>query len=88
MPPDRLDQAVHVLEELPGEAGLADPGRADDADEPRPALADSGVVEVLEQPELLVAADERRLERLAPVTPPSWATTRSARQAGTGLACP
>ena len=66
VPPDRLDQPVDVLEELPGQARLADPGRADDADQPRPALAGRGVVEVLELAELLVATDERRLERLGP----------------------
>ena len=67
MPPDRLDEAVDVLQELPGEAGLADPGRADDAHEARPLLAAGRMEEVLEQPELVVAADERGLERLAPV---------------------
>ena len=33
VPPDRLDQAVHVLEELPRQPGLADAGRSDDRDE-------------------------------------------------------
>ena len=37
-------------------------------DEPRPALADRRVVQVLEEPELVVAADERRLERVRPAT--------------------
>ena len=69
VPPDRLDQPVDVLEELPGQARLADPGRADDADQPRPALAGRRVEQVLELAELLVAADERRLERLGPADP-------------------
>ena len=89
MPPDGLDQAVEVLEELPGEAGLADAGRADDRDEPGAPLAARGVEQVLEQPQLVVAADERRLEasRCGSGRRRS-ATTRRARQAGTGLALP
>ena len=35
-----------------------------------------------------VAADERRLERLARLRPPTSATTRSARHAGTGACLP
>ena len=67
--PDRLDEAVEVLEELPGEPGLADPARPDHADEAGPALARRGVEQVLEQAQLVVATDERGLERLAPVPP-------------------
>ncbi len=67
MPPDRVDQAVDVLEELPGQPGLADAGRADDADQAGAALAGRGVEQVLEQAELVVAADERRLERVLAV---------------------
>ena len=44
--------------------------------------------EVLEQAQLVVAADERRLERLERFRPPRSATTRRARQAGTGAALP
>ena len=51
-------------------------------------LARRGVEQVLEQAELLVAADERRLERSARPRPPRSATTRSARQAGTGASLP
>ena len=43
------------------------PRRADDRDEPRAPLAGRRVEEVLEQTELVVAADERRLERVGPV---------------------
>ena len=89
MPADRLDQAVDVLQELPGEPALADAGRADDRDEAGPPLAGRRVEEVLEQAQLVVAADERRLERLASGSaPPRSATTRSARHAGTGRALP
>ena len=45
------------------------PAGPDDADQPRPALARRGVEEVLELAELLVAPDERRLERLRPADP-------------------
>ena len=69
VPPDVLGQAVEVLRELPGEAGLADPGLADHRHEAGPALPPGGREQVLEQAELLVAADERRLEGLAPVAP-------------------
>ena len=85
VPPDRLDQPVDVLEELPGEPRLADAGRADDADQPRPALAAGGVEQVLELAQLLVAADERRLERLRRGRPRRAGRRRGrARQAGTG----
>ena len=56
--------------------------------EPGPPLAAGRVEQVLEQPELVVAADERRLERLGRLRPPRSATTRSARHAGTGAALP
>src|ERR1700690_2993345 len=64
MPPDCLDQAVDVLEELPGEAALADAGRADHRHETCSLLASRRVEEVLELAQLVVAADERRFERL------------------------
>ncbi len=69
MPPDVLDEAVEVLEELPGEAALADAGRAHDADEAQAALARRGMEVVLQLAELLVTPDERRLERLRPTDP-------------------
>ena len=50
---------------------------------------DGRMEQVLEQAQLVVAADERRLERVRRgLPPPRSATTRSARQAGTGLALP
>ena len=66
VPPDVLDEPVDVLEELPGQARLADAGRAHDADEADAALAGRGVEVVLELAQLLVAPDEGRLERLRP----------------------
>ena len=65
VPPDPLDDAVDVLLELPGEPALADAGRPGDGHQPRPAIAARRVEELLEQSELLVATDERRLERVA-----------------------
>ena len=67
VPAHRLDEAVDVLQELPREAALADARRPHDRDEPRPPLASGRVEQLLEQAELVVAADERRLERLRPV---------------------
>ena len=67
VPPDLLDQPVEVLLELPRQARLADPRRPHDAHEARLPLACAGVEQVLEQAQLLVPPDERRLERLAAV---------------------
>ena len=67
MEPDRLHQAVDVLEELPGEARLADPGRADHRDQAGALLAAGGVEELLQEAQVVVAADEWGLERLGPV---------------------
>jgi hypothetical protein len=69
MPPDRVHQPVDVLQELPGETGLADAGRADDRYQAGAFLAGRGMEELLEQPQLIVAADEWRLERLGAVAP-------------------
>ena len=65
------------------------PAGPDDADQPGAALAPGGVEQVLEQAQLVVAADERRLERLASGRARRRsATTRSARHAGTGALLP
>ena len=64
VPPDGLDHAVDVLQELPGQAALADARLTRDRHEPGPALARRRVEQVLEQAQLVVAADERRLEPL------------------------
>ncbi len=69
MPVDRLGQPVDVLLELPGQARLADAGRPDDRHDPDPRLARRRVEQVLEQAQLVVATDERRLERLGPAGP-------------------
>jgi hypothetical protein len=64
VPGDALDDAVDVLEELPREPALADPALARDRDEASPSFARGGVEEVLEQSQLGVAADERRIQPL------------------------
>ena len=69
VPPHPLDDAVDVLEELPCEAALADAGLARDRDEPDALLARRRVEQVLEQPQLRVATDERRLEALVTAPP-------------------
>ena len=60
-----LGQPVHVLLQLPHQAGLADPGDTGHVDEPGPWLAPGGQQQLLDQPQVLVPADERRLRRLA-----------------------
>jgi hypothetical protein len=71
VPPDRLRDAVGPLLELPGEAALADAGRAGDRDEPGAAIAPHGRQGVPQEAEILVAADERRLREVgAPAAAP------------------
>ena len=67
VPPDVVGQAVDVVQELAGDPGLADPGRAEDRHQPRPPLAGRRVVQVLQEPELVVAAHERGLEVVAAI---------------------
>jgi hypothetical protein len=62
VPVDGLGEPVDVLLKLPGEAALADPADPGDRDEAWPALPGGGVKQLLEQSELVVASDERRLE--------------------------
>src|SRR5204863_8168566 len=62
VPVDVADQPVDVALELRREPCLADPGDPDDRDELRPALVARGVEEALDQAQLPLAADERRLE--------------------------
>ena len=69
MPPDRLDQAIDVLQEFPREAGLADPCRSDDADQAGPALTARGMEQVPELAHLLVTPDERSLEPFGATDP-------------------
>ena len=89
MPEDRLDDAIEVLLELPGEPALADAGLTDDRDEPGLAFAFGRVEVVLERAELLVATDERRLD--ASRSDPTRRVARrprSACQPGTGAVLP
>ena len=61
MPEHLVGEAVRILLELPRQARLADAGDAGDADEVRaPALG--GVEQILEQAQLTLPADERRVE--------------------------
>ena len=62
MPPDVLAHPVDVLLQLPDEAALADPTRPRNAHKARPRIAADPVQDLLELAQLLVAADERRLE--------------------------
>ena len=62
VPPDVFLDTVHVLEVLPAEPRLADAGDADDGHELRPALVGRGVEDLLHEPKLAVAPDERRLQ--------------------------
>jgi hypothetical protein len=62
MPPDVVNQAVDVLLELPREPGLADAGDADHRDEARAPIVRGRVEQILDEPELPAATDERRLE--------------------------
>ena len=66
VPVRRLDHAVQVLLELPGEPGLADAGLPDDRHQPRLALSAGGVEQVLQLLQLVLAAHERRLQRAGP----------------------
>ena len=58
--------AVDVLVELPPETGLADAGGAVDGDQSRPSLLRGGMEQLLDQPELTVAAAERRFQSVDP----------------------
>ncbi len=67
--PDRLDQPVEVLVELPGEAALADACRTDDRHKAGTAVARGSVEEILQLAQLVVAPDEGGFEALAAVAP-------------------
>ena len=71
VPPDVSRPGRRCTSGTPRRGGvLPMPAGPDDADTSRDAaLALGGVEQVLEQAQLLVAPDERRLERLAPVAP-------------------
>jgi hypothetical protein len=64
-----LDEAIEVLAELPGQSGLADTGGAGHGHEPDAPIAARGMEQILEQSELVVPADEWRLEGARAVSP-------------------
>ena len=66
VPVDGLEHPIDVLEELPRQAALAHAGLPGDRHEPDATLATGRVEDVLEQSELVVTTDERRLDALAP----------------------
>jgi hypothetical protein len=61
VPQDGLGEPVHVLVELPQQARLADPGLAGDRHQTRGTELDRPVEQVLEQTQVGVATDQRRL---------------------------
>ena len=67
VPPHSIRQPIDVLEELPGETGLADAGGADDRHQPGAFLATCRVEQVLQEAEFVLPAHKGRLERLGAV---------------------
>ena len=67
MPEDAVDESVHVLLELPPKARLADARLPGDAHQPGRAPVDAGMEQVLDQPQLGVATDERRFQPVDPL---------------------
>ena len=85
VPVDRLDHAVDVLLELPGEAALADAGRARDRHEPRRAgRGRSRWSRSFSSRSSSSRPTNGASSVSARPAPPRWAMTRSARHAGTG----
>ena len=72
VPQDRFLQPVDVLQEFPRQTRFAYASRADDADQPRPALAIRRVKQLLQQAHLVFAADEWRFQLLAAVSPATF----------------
>ena len=62
MPQHLLGEAIDVVREVRGEAGLTDPGGPTDADQPGVAAIGRRVKEILEEPQLRVAPKHGRLE--------------------------
>ena len=62
MPQHDPGEAVHVVDEIRDQTGLADPGRPADRDEPRDPAVDRDVEQVLEKPRFRVPAEHRGLE--------------------------
>ncbi len=65
-----LDDPVDVLEELPRQPRLADAGRTDDRHQAQAGLAPGREEQVLQETQLVIPTDERRLEALRPVPSP------------------
>ena len=59
---DVLRQAVEVFLQLPSQSALADARDAHQRDQPRSSLPRRGVIEILEELQLVVATDEGRLD--------------------------
>ena len=64
VPVDRLEDAIEVLLELPGQPALADPARSGHRHEPRLAVASGRAYEILQQAQLFVAAHEWRFRHV------------------------
>src|SRR5262245_37085169 len=64
VPVEQLLESVHVLEELPADAALADAGDAGHLDEVGPPLVRAGVEQVFDEPQLAAAPDERGLQAI------------------------
>ena len=81
-------EPVDVLLELPAQPGLADAGVAVDHEQAGPARSSPDVEQLLDQPQLAVPADQRRLQPVGALAPPPAATTARAAHSGTGSALP
>ncbi len=68
MPVDVVHKAIDVLQELPNEARLPDAGLPNQGDQPRLRFDSNGVEKIFEQPQLIGASDEGRLEGLGLAT--------------------
>ena len=71
--PEVLRLGINMVQELPSETALADARRANDRHKASPLLAGGCVIEVLQERQLLVAADEGRLGAFAPPPAPDAA---------------
>ena len=80
----RVGDRVDVLLEFPCEAGLADARLAGDKHQAGASLLRSGVEELLHQPQLAVAPDERRFEPVDPLRAARTAVVRTAWNSSTG----
>jgi hypothetical protein len=88
VPVNVVGEAVDVLLELPGEAGLADAGDARDRDELCLLFVRRAMEELLDQAQLAIAADEGRFqaEGLERASPPRGYPQRAEEPERLGLA--